>query len=926
MYGSDDNGSPSGKGAVARAAAEPRPWVSSYVSFLHRNNRLLLAIAFALTVVCGIFAPQYFFATKLTYSAPPGSRAAEASHIMDTMFQQVAGTEEIIVLVWSSSGDDLLTTHWHGDAGDKPILRHVTDQLNVTATAWSHDHSNSPDKPFLAFLEGYLLFADEGLTNIADAFIANNNSASLLIFTIVPENGDAGAFVDWLLPMIHSWDYGDDIRLQATGMQVFEDDVLSGISHDFSHTDSIVVWVALGVLATVLRSPRLMLIPIMAMACSVAFTFFLMWPVAKYWLDVINFAPDVTVSAIIAMSIDESLFLLTRFREEVSRGHTVEKACAIMLTYAGHTILVTGTTLALCFFALGIFPLSLMRSVGISSGVGVMMTLVVNCTIAPLMLLAWPKFFTQFGFTWLYCCVCCPRGCRRVCCACRSCNRRESYSRSLMSDVEGTDDLADSDDDNAGYSDTLDSSGERVYGGDAELLRGKDKVFESPGPTKDSPDELEKMRNSLWYKFGNFLVKWRFAVIVAVLGLAIPCTIHAVDFERLIGLTLITPRNAEATTTFDMMAQDFSAGRLFPYRLIVQPNATAPSGSVLTQEFFTQSEAAVSQFVAEVPGTDPGSMEGILWYEGAPASFMLVEWGLTPGSPIYNTALGSAIRLARQTYVSMGAADATYVNIYLKENPFSIPGRAWLTTARAEIDKLNRSVNNTLGLRYMLGDGATIDTDNLSTVYTMFPGVIGISLFLAFLLVGFAMKSLLIPLRSVASIALTLAWVYGLLALTYQYGALNWTGLSTFKSMGGVAWTAPVMSFSILVGLGLDYDTFLLMRVQELRMSGMTEHGALVKGLYKTGSIITAAGLVMAVAFGGLLASSIPSLDQLSFSLVSAVLLDTFVIRSCLVPAIVSLLGPLNWWPRKMPPVTHDEFGEPVALAGQAYDEVTPRL
>ena len=93
-----------------------------------------------------------------------------------------------------------------------------------------------------------------------------------------------------------------------------------------------------------------------------------------------------------------------------------------------------------------------------------------------------------------------------------------------------------------------------------------------------------------------------------------------------------------------------------------------------------------------------------------------------------------------------------------------------------------------------------------------------------------------------------------------------------------------------------------LMRVIEFRVEGYSDSISLARGVYRTGRIITAAGIIMAIAFGALLFSDTPALNQLAFFLSFAVLFDTFVIRSVVVPAMMGLLGSWNWWPRKLPP------------------------
>ena len=103
--------------------------------------------------------------------------------------------------------------------------------------------------------------------------------------------------------------------------------------------------------------------------------------------------------------------------------------------------------------------------------------------------------------------------------------------------------------------------------------------------------------------------------------------------------------------------------------------------------------------------------------------------------------------------------------------------------------------------------------------------------------------------------------------------------------------------------LGLDYDVFLLTRIYEERTNGMGDRASIVRGLVHSGNIITAAGCIMAIAFTGLLINATPALNQLAAALVASVLLDTFVVRTLLLPSVMGLLGSWNWWPRRMPPV-----------------------
>lgn len=165
-----------------------------------------------------------------------------------------------------------------------------------------------------------------------------------------------------------------------------------------------------------------------------------------------------------------------------------------------------------------------------------------------------------------------------------------------------------------------------------------------------------------------------------------------------------------------------------------------------------------------------------------------------------------------------------------------------------------------------------------------------------------AFGSLLIPVRSILSLGVTFAVSFGGAILIYQRSILDFTGLVYFSNQGAFYWIAPVIAATVVIGIGLDYDIFLLTRIAEYRAKGFTEEASIVRGVTNTGSIITAAGLIMGIAFSGLFFCDTPVLFQMSFIMVVAVLLDTFFVRVFLVPSVMLLFSRVftcgNFWPR----------------------------
>jgi len=143
--------------------------------------------------------------------------------------------------------------------------------------------------------------------------------------------------------------------------------------------------------------------------------------------------------------------------------------------------------------------------------------------------------------------------------------------------------------------------------------------------------------------------------------------------------------------------------------------------------------------------------------------------------------------------------------------------------------------------------------------------------------------------------------VYLILTILVSYGATLGIVRLVFTDLmgtGGVTWWVPIFMFVMLVALGMDYNIFLMGRVkEEVQRHGNREGTRLA--VAKTGGIITSAGIIMAGTFAAMMSGQITGLVQLGFAVSLGVLLDTFVVRTALVPAIAVLLGDWNWWPKR---------------------------
>merc|ERR1719221_459205 len=199
--------------------------------------------------------------------------------------------------------------------------------------------------------------------------------------------------------------------------------------------------------------------------------------------------------------------------------------------------------------------------------------------------------------------------------------------------------------------------------------------------------------------------------------------------------------------------------------------------------------------------------------------------------------------------------------------------------------------------------------DSVEVCYRLFPSILVGTMLLVFVFIAIAFRAALAPLKMLFTVVLPVAAVFGVSVWVYQDRVLDWLDVPALTSAPGTGffWGTPVFTCTIILGLALDYDIFLFARVVELRQKGFDNLAAVRGGLCFTGPIITSAGLVMAIALGGLLLSEVPAEDQIGFVLAFGVLMDTFVIRICLVPSVLSQVAGLNYWPQRLPAVTKGE-------------------
>ena len=191
--------------------------------------------------------------------------------------------------------------------------------------------------------------------------------------------------------------------------------------------------------------------------------------------------------------------------------------------------------------------------------------------------------------------------------------------------------------------------------------------------------------------------------------------------------------------------------------------------------------------------------------------------------------------------------------------------------------------------------GQTADSyDFRHTMDARMPYVFGFVLLVAFGLLLATFRSIVVPLTAVALNMLSVGAAYGALVWIFQDGHLH--GLLGFQPTGAIVTWMPLFLFTVLFGLSMDYHVFIVSRIHELVLGGRTTREAVAQGIRTTASTVTSAAAVMIAVFAIFAFTRTIFMKELGVGLAVAVLVDATVIRSVLLPAVMTVLGERNWY------------------------------
>jgi RND superfamily putative drug exporter len=716
-------------------------------------------IAVALLVMVG----TAIFGIPIVKSLPPGgftdptAESSRASRQLSEKFGQ--GDMRMIITVTSDAGV-------HSQAA-RAAGAHLVDQLTSL--------------PFVAQVTS----AWTAPPQVATALISKDGKTGLIVAGITGGESGAQRHAGTLTNLVHDFDgvtvkAGGEVMESVQLIDQTKKDVLVMEAIALPLSFVVLVWVFGGLLAAALPLAVGVFAILGSMAVMRAITFA---------TEVSVFTLNLVLALGLALAIDYTLLIVSRFRDELADGARRDEALARTMASTGRTVLFSAITVALSMMALALFPMYFLKSLAIAGIAVVAFTAVASLVVTPAAIVL--------------------------------------------------------------LGERLDSLDVRHF------VR---RVLGRPEPVRRPVEEL------FWYRWTRAAMRWPIPIGLAIIALLLVLGAPFLGVKLGSHDDRVLPGSASARQVGDELRTGFAFNSLADVVVVV------PDAARLAPSEFSRYAAKLS-LVADVSSVS------------SPSSTFI--GGRLAGPPSATSGLkdGSALLTVNSTAPMYSQA------------------------SEAQLDQLH-AVATPGGRDVQMTGLAQINRDSSTAVNSRLPLVLTVIAVITFLLLFLLTGSVVLPLKALLLNVMSLTATFGALVWIFQDGHLGGFGTT---ATGTMAATVPVVLFCLAFGLSMDYEVFLISRIRESWLvSGKTRADndeSVALGLARTGPVVTAAALLMALTFASLISANVSVTRMFGIGVPLAVLVDATLVRMLLMPALMRVLGRVNWWAPRPLARLHQRFG-----------------
>ncbi|HEX3816473.1 MAG TPA: MMPL family transporter [Mycobacteriales bacterium] len=723
-----------------------------------RAPRRLLGIAALLLAAAAVFGAPVSRHLSAGGFADPGAASTKANNLLASRFH--AGDPNLVLQVSGSKarteGTRLVqelrqeryasqvTSYWTAPADLKPGLRSKDGRSGLVVARVAGDDDSAPKRA----------------AAITDRVLAHPTAGS---------------------------------TVRAGGIATAYHQVTEQVSRDLAIAEAVAVPLTVLALIWVFGSLVAALLPLAVGIVSIVGTLAILRGLALV-TDVSIYAMNLTTALGLALAIDYSLFIVSRYREETRAGRAPADAVRRTMLTAGRTVLFSALTVALSLAALLVFGVYFLRSFAYAG-------IAVVALAAGTALVVLPALLALLG----------PR---------------------------------------------VDSLDLRVP------VR---RWLRRPSPREVAPER------TFWGR-----------TAAAVMRRAIP-----------VGLAV--------TALFLLIGSPFLGIRFgYPDDRVLPASASSHQvGDALRSDFSANAAATITIVAPDSAGASPAAYS---------AALSRIAGVTAVSSPTGTYAGGN--RIAAPAGAPMSAHGSSYLVVRTSPDPMSSAGKRVLAAVQ----------DQPAPWHVLITGAAAENADSLHSLSARLPLALGLIALATFCVLFLFTGSVVLPIKALVLNTLSLAATFGAMVWIFQDGHLPWLFSATVT--GYLVPTMPILMFCLSFGISMDYEVFLLSRIREEWLaSGRTPADntrAVTLGLGRTGRLVTAAALLMAIVFAGLATGQVSFMQLFGTGLTLAVLMDATLVRGILVPAFMRLAGRANWWAPAPLARWHERHGWTEADAGRS--------
>lgn len=674
---------------------------------------------------------------------------------------------------------------------------------------------------------------------------------------------------DWIAGMAVS----GEIQTYLTGSPAINYDMMKGAAHDISYIDVFSVGLILILVGLFFRSIFASAMPPVTIGVAIGLAFCALFFVGEF-MDVFFITQMFIIVSMLGAGCDYCIFIIARYKEERRKGADHPAAMKDAIMWAGESITTSGLAVMIGFGSMYICSFSVISGMGMMLAIGIAIALLAALTLITSILnllgekMFWPSKiesfregsksmkgwygkFSRLGDKYFHVSVKFSiKHAKAIVIAAVLITVPAAYvmmTSPSSYDMMGTMMTGDS-------KKGLDSVEEYTNGG---MMMPTYEVVEFANPVASVtwlPGKIPQLR---WDSNGNYALANSLSGRIAASDAEnIGAVSSLVKWQELASMTMaggVVKNPGESDNDYLLrLFTDPAKG------LLVNPDMPQSMKMTLSQLYGETVKMAARQSLAWDSPLYCGMADYVLNYKTGSLG------GIKGGSEMLLTHVKYTV-LTKDQAMSDRSIDSLHkvkdaVGAFGKDNP-GVLKATWLTGTAAVMFEISEEVNKE------------------------FLKVIVLAMVLIFFLLLFVLKSYFTPLRSIATIMMSVVWTVAITHLIF--GSL----------MGaGVVWMVPIILIVICLGLGMDYDILLTTRIKENHLHrGMSNDEAITEAVVSSGSVITICGLIMGGAFGTLMLSGMVLLKEFGFALCFAILVDALLVRTYLVPALMHLMGEWCW-------------------------------